>query len=230
MENSQLMSRTLAGLTGVNQECLIDHNRLIEVKVGEVKGDIRFIRYKSTKTTVDTLKLKIEELKSRNFFPDVIIVDGLNQLKLPVGRRTTDNNDKYEFLSEQLKVLGYEEQCPVFAAFQSNRGGFNVEYADEQNIGKAIEVYQVCDLMIMLTQSLPMFDAGECYAQLLKNRLGKKGITLRLKYDPNQGLFQEIEEVSRLFLLNKKEKAEISKGLNTVREKLDKEKKKKIKE
>ncbi len=38
----------------------------------------------------------------------------------------------------------------------THNSGYNQEYADEQNIGKAIEVYQVADWMVLFTQSLPM--------------------------------------------------------------------------
>ena len=220
-KNSQLMSRTIAGLTGVNQELLVDHQGLIDVKIGEVKGEIKFIRYPATQARVATMKTKVEELKARGFFPDLIIFDGLNQIKLPPGKKVVDNNEKYEYLAEELRDLGTDLLCPIYAAFQSNRGGFNVDYADEQNIGKAIEVYQVCDLMIMLTQSIPMLEKGEAYANLLKNRLGKKGITIRVSYDPNLGVFNQIEEIQRSILLSKKDKTEMIQTIGKINEKIE---------
>lgn len=220
-KNTQLMSRALAGLTGVQQELLGEHSQLIESKIKETKGTIKFIRYKATQARVASMKLKIEELKARGFFPDLIIVDGLNQVKLPPGKKVVDNNEKFEYLAEELRDLGTELMCPIYAAFQSNRGGFNVDYADEQNIGKAIEVYQVADLFIMLTQSIPMLEKGEAYVQLLKNRLGRKGITIRVSYDPNLGMFTELEEIQRSVLLTKNQKTEMITNIGKITEKIE---------
>lgn len=218
---TQIASRAVAGLIGINQEDLKEHVTLGNKKIDELKGDIQFVRYPATKALTSTIKQKVDELKAQGFFPDLLIVDGLNQLKLPPGKRVVSDNEKFEYLAEELRDLGSELLCPVYAAFQSNRGGFNVEYADEQNIGKAIEVYQVCDIMVMLTQSLPMLEKGECFAQLLKNRLGKKGVTVRCSYDPNHGTFKEIEEVQRTSLLSNKEKTETLNTLEKTMEKIE---------
>jgi len=220
-KNTQLMSRALAGLVGIKQEDLDSHQSLVAARLKELKGEIKFIRYKATQARTATMKLKIEELKSQGFFPELIIVDGLNQVKLPPGMRVTDTNEKFEYLAEELRDLGSDLLCPVFTAFQSNRGGFNTEYADEQNIGKAIEVYQVCDIMIMLTQSIPMQEIGEVYIQLLKNRLGKKGITIKAAYDPNLGTFIEMAEVLRSELMSKSEKNNQIKTIEKVQEKIE---------
>lgn len=224
-KNIQLVTRAVAGLVGINQENLKEHKGLMDSKLKELKGEVKFIRYKATQARVATMKLKIEDLKAQGFFPDMIIVDGLNQVKLPPGKHVVDTNEKFEYLAEELRDLGTELLCPVYTAFQSNRGGFNVEYADEQNIGKAIEVYQVADIMVMLTQSLPMLERSECYCQLLKNRLGKKGVTLRVQYDPNLGTFIELEEVQRTKLLDRKEKVEMIQTLGKVRETIQESKK-----
>jgi len=228
----QLISRATAGLVNIEQENLHQHPKLIEKKIEEIvtiKGDVIFIELKATTARLETIKLILEEKKSQGYFPDVIMIDGLNQLKLPKGIRNNDNNDKFEYLAEELRDWAKEEDLPVWTSFQSNRGGFNVEYADEQNIGKAIEVYQVCDMMVLFTQSIPMYEVGECYCQLLKNRLGPKNITLLVRYDPNKGMFEEIKEVQRSELMNKKQIKDIREGINIARKVVDKELRKDVK-
>jgi hypothetical protein len=215
----QLMDRAIAGLTGINQENLVNHKRMIESKVErEVRGDIRFIKIKSTQARTEVIRQKVEEKKANGFFPNFIIIDGLNQLKAPRSMNFNGNsNDKFEYLAEELRDMGDEYGLPVAVAFQSNRSGFNTEYADEQSIGKAIEVYQVCDLMIFFTQSIPMQEQGEAYAQLLKNRLGPKGLTLKVEYNPNLSTFIEKEIVNRSLLLDQSEKTQVKTTINKVR-------------
>ena len=66
-----------------------------------------------------------------------------------------------------------------------------------------------------------MLEKGECFAQLLKNRLGKKGVTVRCSYDPNHGTSKEIEEVQRTSLLSNKEKTETLNTLEKTMEKIE---------
>lgn len=226
-DNIQLLQRVIANVSGLSQDQLIEHPELIEQKIKTVLGDIKFIELKSLQARVDVIQALIEEKKAEGFFPDMIIVDGLNQLKLPKGEKATNSNDKFEYLAEELRDMAKELKVPVFAAFQGNRGAFNVEHADEQNIGKAIEVYQVCDWMLLFTQSLQMQDAGECYVQLLKNRLGPKGLTLKLRYNPSKATFEELETVNRSLLLDKKLRTDVSKGLEGMAARLQQIKKEK---
>jgi hypothetical protein len=224
-DNIQLLQRALAGIVSINQSDLIDHPELVESKVSKFSGDIKFIEMKSLQARVDVIKSLVEEKKSEGFFPDMIIIDGLNQLKPPRHEKFNNSNDKFEYLAEEVRDMAKDLKVPIHVAFQANRGGYNTEYADEQNIGKAIEVYQVCDWMVLFTQTLPMQDTNECLVQLLKNRLGPKGLTLKLHYDPSKVIFEELESVNRSLLYDSKKRGDVSKGLETMKGKLDEYKK-----
>jgi len=225
-DNIQLLQRALSSISNIGQDSLHEHPELIEKKISGLAGDIKFIELKSIQARVDAIQLLIEEKKSEGFFPDMIIIDGLNQMKPPRTERFANSNDKFEYLAEEVRDMAKELRLPIHVAFQANRGAFNTEHADEQNIGKAIEVYQVCDWMLLFTQSLPMQDAGECYVQLLKNRLGPKGLTLKLSYNPGKATFEELETVNRSLLLDKKLRTDVAKGLEGMKERIEAFKKK----
>lgn len=220
----QLMQRFLAGYTNIPQDLLKNNRSLIEAQMDKLPGNLKVVEFKSIHAKVESLKAKIDDYRSQGFFPDMIVVDGLNQVKAPKGTNFTNSNDKFEYLAEELRDWAKELELPVYIAFQSNRGGFNQEYADEQNIGKAIEVYQVCDTMLMFTQTPQMLEIGECYVQLLKNRLGPKGLMLKLAYDPAFGQFNELESISRTMLLDGQAKKTISKGLDLINDRVAKKK------
>src|SRR6056300_1222552 len=60
-------------------------------------------------------------ISTKKFKPDAIVVDYLNLL-------TSDGNNSYEKIkniSEQLRALSYEFQCPVITATQLNRTGYS---------------------------------------------------------------------------------------------------------
>ncbi len=139
-------------------------------------------------------------------------------MKKEVLTLNEDEIESISFLGERETIDICVEDTRMFFAndIYTHNSGFNVEYADEQNIGKAIEVYQTCDWMLLFTQSIPMYERGECYCQLLKNRLGSKGITLLVSYDPNKGLFTEIKEIPRTELMNKKQIKDVRQGINLM--------------
>ncbi len=120
----QLISRCTAGLVNIEQENLSQHPKLVKTKIKEItdkNGEVLFVELKAISARIGSLKLILEEKKAQGFFPDVIIVDGLNQLKLPKGIRNNDNNDKFEYLAEELRDWGKEEQFPIWCSFQTNR-------------------------------------------------------------------------------------------------------------
>jgi len=121
-KGEQLIDRAIAGLTRINQAELINHEKLIESRVNKVLGDVKFIKIKSTLARIEVVKQKIEEEKANGFFPDFVIIDGLNQLKASKGMNFNGNsNDKFEYLSEELRDMGEEYGIPIATAFQSNR-------------------------------------------------------------------------------------------------------------
>lgn len=126
---------------------------------------------------------------------------------------------------ESIELCGEEETIDIcvedthmFLAngIYTHNSSFNNVVADEQGIGKAIEVYQVADIWWVLTQDPAMQELNQCYITALKNRLGKKGIMLKLQYEPSKCLFKEIEEVSRNEVINAVQAKQLGKGIDLV--------------
>lgn len=223
----QLVQRAIAGLAGLSQEVLRDHPKLIEAEMIKLKGNIHLVQYRATQATIARIKGGVEEMKANGFFPDIVFVDGLNQLKLP-NLPTLDNNAKFEILCEELRDFANDLQVPIHTVFQTNRSGFNTEVNDEQNIGKAIEPLQVADWLIMFSQTVQMEEQKEARVRLLKNRLGPKGLTLRLKYDPDMGIFTVIEQEKLTALYDKVARETAAKEITGASEFLAKRKLEKI--
>lgn len=215
-----IIKRYIAGLVEEKQENLINN----KIKVKEYVensgiGKFKLIEERATLATVDGIKNTLEYLKSTGFFPDVCMIDSLNQLKVK-GRKPADNNEKFETLAEELRDLGNELGIPIHTVFQTNRSGAKAELNDTDTIGKAIEPFQVADMVWTFSQPPECLAKGTCLVYLIKNRLGPKNIIIEAEYDPNMGLFKEIAEVSEILLLNDKDKKAVKADLTSVREKL----------
>lgn len=118
---TQLASRFIAGLTNINQEHLVGHPTMIEKAIEQLDSDVRFLQIKATQARVDYVKQQINALHADGFFPEFIVIDGLNQLKLPKGISHANSNDKFEYLAEEVRDLAKELQIPIAILFQMNR-------------------------------------------------------------------------------------------------------------
>lgn len=118
----------------------------------------------------------------------------------------------------------------------THNSGFNAEINDEQSIGKAIEPFQVADWVVTFAQPADYEADGFANATLLKNRLGPKGLVVKVHYNPNQGIFRQVEKLTKQHLYDSKARKEVQSGLKKGKELLDlkiqemREKKQKISE
>ena len=207
-----MLRRHIAGLTDIRQEDVQNHKDFIEARMqAPGLGEFILVEERATTARISTMKNHVEYFKSTGFYPDMIMVDALNQLKLPLGMKYESDNQKFEYLAEELRDWSNDEQLPLYTVFQTNRAGFKATINDEETIGKAIEPFQVADVVIAYSQPPEMRNELKCYANLLKNRLGKKGIVLECYYDPNKCIFAEIQVVNDLVLLDSRAKENLNK-------------------
>ena len=221
MGHESVFARYIAGLLDIPQEELnYNEQKIDELFKTKKLGLFKLIQERATTATVPAIATQLEYLKSIGFFPDLVCVDALNQLKAPEGKWYKDDNAKFEAICEQLRDLANELSIPFVTACQTNRAGFSSDFNDHTSIGKAIEIFQVADVLITFSQKPELEERQECVALLLKNRHGKKNIPLLCHYDPNKGIFIEKEVLNGLILLSSKEKQKVATVANTMREKL----------
>ena len=124
-----------------------------------------------------------------------------------------DEIESIEYVGEMDTIDIEVESTHMFFAndIYTHNSGFKATINDEETIGKAIEPFQVADVVIAYSQPPEMREKMKCYANLLKNRLGKKGIVLECYYDPNKCIFDEIAVVNDLALLDAKAKESLNK-------------------
>ena len=218
---ADMLRRHLAGLNDLRQEEVKNSRNVIEVRLkDDGLGDFILIEERATNARIAVIKNHLEYLKSTGVFPDMICVDALNQLKLPIGMRYEGDNQKFEYLAEELRDLANEYELPVYTVMQTNRSGFNSDVVDIQAIGKAIEPFQVADVLITYAQTKQMAAENKCRAFLIKNRLGKKFILLDCYYDPNMCVFDEIAVVDDLLMLDNKSKEKVQSAALSIKDRL----------
>jgi archaellum biogenesis ATPase FlaH len=221
MTAESLVEKYMAGLLDINQNEVKNYRKEIGERLKDSNlGGLKIIEDKAANATLAAMQTQLEYLKSTSFFADAIIIDGLNQLKLPRGVRSKDDNEKYEMLTEGLKDMCKELGLPAWACWQTNRSGFGDDINGINSIGKAIEVFQKADQVITFSQPGDMKINNECVAYLLKNRLGQKEIAILCHYDPGKVLFVEREVINARVFMSDKEKKVTTNTVEKIREKI----------
>jgi replicative DNA helicase len=207
-------------LIDIPQEMLVDYKDEIDQRFAEKNlGKFRLIQERATNATVASIITQIEYMKSTGFFPDLICVDALNQIKGSEGRHFKDDNARFEAICEELRDLANDLNLPIVTACQTNRQGFDADFNDIQSIGKAIEIFQVADIVISFSQKDDMQETEEAIASLIKNRHGRKGLNLLVYYSPNKGVFVEKELLNLRALMSTKEKKRVTNVVAELRQK-----------
>ncbi len=125
-------------------------------------------------------------ISTKKFKPDAIVVDYLNLL-------TSDGNNSYEKIkniSEQLRALSYEFQCPVITATQLNRSGYSGSGSSSQaqvydqrgpgmsSVSESYGTGATADAVVGLFRTDQDKEDNAIHVNIMKNRFGSNyGVT-----------------------------------------------------
>ena len=223
-DDKSILIRILSGLFDLEHEDLYtgEYDDFINKKKKELlSGELVIKHFRSRNGQISNFKNLINSYKAQGIFFNLICIDGLNQVKPEKGDKFSNDNDKFERLCEDLRDWAEEEQLCVSCNFQTNRGAMDNLLADAKNIGKAIEVFQVADYVIMYVQDKQMKVNDEAFALLLKNRLGKSSKAIRVKIDNAKSKFMSIGPLMDLAdIQNLEQTNTIIQNVQLIREKI----------
>tara|TARA_R110000851_G_scaffold30635_2_gene83553 strand:+ start:3081 stop:4466 length:1386 start_codon:yes stop_codon:yes gene_type:complete len=176
----------------------LDNNTLKDNVEGIREGAMRFKmmrpdaglvvkEYPPNSVTPATLKTYTKQIIStKKFKPDAIVVDYLNLL-------TSDGNNSYEKIkniSEQLRALSYEFECPVITATQLNRSGYSGAGSTSQtqvydqrgpgmsSVSESYGTGATADAVIGLFRTDQDKEDNAIHVNIMKNRFGiNHGVT-----------------------------------------------------
>ena len=148
--------------------------------------------YPPNSVTPAVLKTYTKQIIStKKFKPDAIVVDYLNLL-------TSDGNNSYEKIkniSEQLRALSYEFQCPVITATQLNRSGYSGAGSSTQaqvydqrgpgmsSVSESYGTGATADAVFGLFRTDQDKEDNAIHLNIMKNRFGNNSGVTRLGVD-----------------------------------------------
>jgi len=137
-------------------------------------GNLFIKQYPTGQASVMDFKRYIRELIMRDTKPDIIYVDYINLMKSSYKNR----GDLYvdvKMISEELRAMSFEFECPVVSVTQLNREGSITVFneIDFNHVAESMGVIATADAMVIIGRNEDdMVYESEKYYKFVKNRLG----------------------------------------------------------
>lgn len=165
-------------LTGISSVNLPDN--LAEVKriISKYEGLLRIQFFPTKSLSTNNLKAFIHKVRLSGFDPELIIIDYLDIMKLPVN---SENHLALQSHYEDIRGLAGEERVPVWSASQGNREAINSDVLGADKISGSYGKIFTADFAMSFSRkdSDKLTNTGR--ALIIKNRFGPDGMTLPVK-------------------------------------------------
>jgi len=155
---------------------------LIETRDTNNNATILIKEFPPSTITPGHLGAFIKKLIQSGFTPDAIVLDYLNLLSAPYG----DNSyERVKVVSEKVRALSYEFNCPIVSATQINRTGYGVDEPGLETISESTGLAATADAIFSIWQKDEDKELGIVNLGIVKNRFGPNfGFTpLRINYN-----------------------------------------------
>jgi len=210
-----------ACLTGISQNDA--HNLKDAIKdmlPGMTNGRLFIKSYPTKGANIQTLKNHIRLLESRDFKPDLIIVDYADIMRSTRGFE--QKRFELESVYEELRAMGQELNLAIWTASQTNRSGVNSDIIDLDMIGESFAKVQIADVVVTFSrqQKDKLKKSGKVY--IAKNRIGQDGLILKARIDTETvsiALLEPREDDPELLDMSEEGQEKVMK--TTLRDKFD---------
>lgn len=131
--------------------------------------------------TVLQLKTYINKLIQKGIKPDAVIVDYINLLAPPANGLSSYESIKK--ITEGMRALSYEFNCPFISATQANRQAVNMVQPDMGKTSESMGLAHTVDAMISIWTEEGDSDLGIIHMGIEKNRYGAREVYTHLNID-----------------------------------------------
>lgn len=156
-------------------------NNLSSYKIKNKNSKLLIKEFPPQSMTVLQLKSYINKVVQRGIKPDAIILDYINLLSPPQNGLSSYEGIKK--ITEGLRALSYEFNCPVISATQANREAIKAEQPDMGNTSESMGLAHTCDVMMNIWTKKGDSDLGIIRMGVEKNRFGPRQVYTHLNID-----------------------------------------------
>ena len=156
-------------------------NFVNEYKVKNKNSKLIIKEFPPQSITVLQLKNYINKLKSKGIKPDAIIVDYVNLIAPPTAGLSS--YDGIKKITEGLRALTYEFECPLITATQANRAAVGMAQPDMGKTGESMGLSHTVDAQLSIWTEEGDSDLGIIHMGIEKTRFGPREVYTHLNID-----------------------------------------------
>ena len=195
MAETVYAARIYSALYGIDISALPFRTEMLKNKINtEHPGQLIIKEFPPGTLTVAALDGYIDSLYKCGYEFDFVCVDYLTLMNAPGA---DNSNEAGKLLTRNLRALSYKYEIPFFTAAQINREGFNNE-PDMRFMAESIAICAESDFIISLYRQEEDISFGIMRVAFLKSRLGKKGMSIQLRYNTEKLRFEDMTNSSAL--------------------------------
>jgi replicative DNA helicase len=180
-------------LSKLKSESLTLKHQMTEHATANPQAKILIKEFPPSTITIPYLKSYIKKISNNGLKFDAIVVDYVNLL-----HSTTGNNsyERIKYVTEQLRALSYEFNCPVITATQLNRSGFSTSDPGMNTISESMGLAMTADVIVSIWQEDTDRELGVIRMGMMKNRFGPAFGNCLLRIDYSTLTITEDEHVN----------------------------------
>lgn len=154
---------------------------LNEYKIKNKNSKLIIKEFPPKSVTVLNLKTYIKKLVKNNIKPDAIIIDYINLVAPPVNNLSSYESIKQ--VTEGIRALSYEFECPVISATQANRAAVSTPKPELDKTSESMGLSHTVDAQISIWTEEGDADLGIIHMGIEKNRFGPRQVYTHLEID-----------------------------------------------
>ena len=164
-----------ACLTGIPQEGLMTRKEEVFKRISEFPGKILIKEFPGGHRTLlsKVINHTKKEVKAGNV-PDVIFLDYADLLKTTAN--FSEKRINLEELFDELRGTAQELGVAFWTVSQTNRGGYQTEQVDLNDISESFGKVFCADLVVTIARTLEQKELDLATFQIAKNRNGRDGL------------------------------------------------------
>lgn len=182
-------------LTNIPSMYMSAHLDEVKAKYSELTGKIEIKWYAENTLSINGLRSFIDKSILLGNKPDMVVLDYADLMEL--GGNERDRTDqRLRVLYQQLRGLAGEYMIPLWTASQSTRDSYAEDVIGADKISESIGKHHTADFMISLTRKDSDKVANTAKIHIVKNRLGRDGMTFVSTMDTNKGIIDVVQPKS----------------------------------
>lgn len=169
-------------------------NHLNRYRINNKNSKLIIKEFPPQSITVLQLKTYLNKLVQRGIKPDAIVIDYINLIAPPVSG--LGSYESVKKITESLRALTYDFNCPIITATQANRQAVNEKQPDMGKTSESMGLAHTADAMFSIWTEEGDSDLGIIHMGIEKNRFGPRQKYTHLNIDyPTLCLTEPIESV-----------------------------------